>query len=133
MTFENLTIERTGAGYQDQSTTALQGVRARVDAQLSDARRADRNSAPNVGATIESFATSALKSELFNIEKELAARKQFDADFLRLGATQTLAKYGDANYNRYTKEMQDQSTRTTNALEQIARGLTGAGIIQPNR
>jgi hypothetical protein len=29
--------------------------------------------------------------------------------------------------------MQDQSTRTTNALEQIARGLTGAGIIQPNR
>ena len=126
-------IERTGAGYQDQSTTALQGVRARVDAQLGDARRADRNSAPNVGATIESFATSALKSELFNIEKELAARKQFDADFLRLGSAQTLAKYGDANFNRYSKEMQDQSTRTTNALEQIARGLTGAGIIQPNR
>lgn len=126
-------IERTGAGYQDQSTTALQGVRARVAAQLSDAQRADRNSAPNVGATVESFATSAFKSELFNIEKELAARKQFDADFLRLGSAQTLAKYGDANYNRYTKEMQDQSTRTTNALEQIARGLTGAGIIQPNR
>lgn len=126
-------IERTGAGYQDQSTTALQGVRARVAAQLSDAQRADRNSAPNVGATVESFATSAFKSELFNIEKELAARKQFDADFLRLGSAQTLAKYGDANFNRYSKEMQDQSTRTTNALEQIARGLTGAGIIQPNR
>ena len=126
-------IERTGAGYQDQSTTALQGVRARVAAQLSDAQRADRNSAPNVGSTVESFATSAFKSELFNIEKELAARKQFDADFLRLGSAQTLAKYGDANFNRYSKEMQDQSTRTTNALEQIARGLTGAGIIQPNR
>ena len=126
-------IERTGAGYQDQSTTALQGVRARVAAQLSDAQRADRNSAPNVGATVESFATSAFKSELFNIEKELAARKQFDADFLRLGSAQTLAKYGDANFNRYSNEMQDQSTRTTNALEQIARGLTGAGIIQPNR
>ena len=126
-------IERTGAGYQDQSTTALQGVRARVAAQLSDAQRADRNTGRAVGGTVESFATSAFKSELFNIEKELAARKQFDADFLRLGSAQTLAKYGDANFNRYSKEMQDQSTRTTNALEQIARGLTGAGIIQPNR
>jgi hypothetical protein len=126
-------IERTGAGYQDQSTTALQGVRARVAAQLSDAQRADRNTGQAVGGTTESFATSAFKSELFNIEKELAARKQFDADFLRLGSAQTLAKYGDANFNRYSKEMQDQSTRTTNALEQIARGLTGAGIIQPNR
>jgi hypothetical protein len=126
-------IERTGAGYQDQSTTALQGVRARVAAQLSDAQRADRNTGRAVGGTTESFATSAFKSELFNIEKELAARKQFDADFLRLGSAQTLAKYGDANFNRYSKEMQDQSTRTTNALEQIARGLTGAGIIQPNR
>jgi hypothetical protein len=126
-------IERTGAGYQDQSTTALQGVRARVAAQLSDAQRADRNTGQAVGGTVESFATSAFKSELFNIEKELAARKQFDADFLRLGSAQTLAKYGDANFNRYSKEMQDQSTRTTNALEQIARGLTGAGIIQPNR
>ena len=126
-------IERTGAGYQDQSTTALQGVRARVAAQLSDAQRADRETGRAVGGTVESFATSAFKSELFNIEKELAARKQFDADFLRLGSAQTLAKYGDANFNRYSKEMQDQSTRTTNALEQIARGLTGAGIIQPNR
>ena len=126
-------IERTGASYQDQSTTALQGVRARVAAQLSDAQRADRNTGQAVGGTVESFATSAFKSELFNIEKELAARKQFDADFLRLGSAQTLAKYGDANFNRYSKEMQDQSTRTTNALEQIARGLTGAGIIQPNR
>jgi hypothetical protein len=126
-------IERTGASYQDQSTTALQGVRARVAAQLSDAQRADRNTGRAVGGTVESFATSAFKSELFNIEKELAARKQFDADFLRLGSAQTLAKYGDANFNRYSKEMQDQSTRTTNALEQIARGLTGAGIIQPNR
>lgn len=126
-------IERTGAGYQDQSTTALQGVRARVAAQLSDSQRADRAAGAAVGGRAGSFGTDALMNELFNIEKELAARKQFDADFLRLGSAQTLAKYGDANFNRYSKEMQDQSTRTTNALEQIARGLTGAGIIQPNR
>ena len=126
-------IDRTGAGYQDQSTTALQGVRARVAAQLSDSQRADRAAGAAVGGRAGSFGTDALMNELFNIEKELAARKQFDADFLRLGSAQTLAKYGDANFNRYSKEMQDQSTRTTNALEQIARGLTGAGIIQPNR
>jgi hypothetical protein len=129
----SVAIDRAGANYKDQSTTALKGVRDRISSQLQDAQRADRESGGGVGSTGESFATSAFKSELYNIEKELAARQQFNFDFARLGSTQTLAKYGDADYQRYTKEMQDQSTRTTNAIEQIARGLTGAGIIQPNR
>jgi len=125
-------IARAGTSYQDQSATALKGVRDRVANQLAESQRADRNSFAAVGATGESFATSAFRSELYNIERELAARQQFSADYARLGSTQTLAKYGDADYQRYTRDMQDQSTRTTNALEQIARGLTGAGIIQPH-
>lgn len=125
-------IARTGTGYRDQSTTALRGVRDRVASQLSDAQWSDRMQPLAVGGTKESFATSAFASELFNIEKELSARKQFGADFDRMGETKTLAKYGDAEFQRYTRDMQDTSTRTTNAIETIARGLAGTGIIRPN-
>ena len=125
-------IERTGMSYRDQSTTALKGVRERVSSQLQSAELADRQDFASVGKTTESFATSAFKSELYNIDRELEARRQFAADFSRIGEDKTLAKYGDANFQRYSKEMQDTSTRTTNAIEQIARGLTGAGIIKAN-
>ena len=125
-------IERTGMSYRDQSTTALKGVRERVSSQLQSAELADRQDFASVGKTTESFATSAFKSELYNIDRELEARRQFLADFGRIGSDKTLAKYGDADFNRYSKEMQDTSTRTTNAIEQIARGLTGAGIIKAN-
>lgn len=125
-------IERTGTSYQEQSTTALQGVRDRIASQLADAQLADRQQTATVGGTQESFATSAFKSELFKIEKELNARRQFQFDYSRMGSQQTLAKYGDADYQRYTREMQDATTRTTNAMESIVRGLTGAGIIKPN-
>jgi hypothetical protein len=124
-------IGRTGKGYSQQSTTALEGVRDRLNSQLSEISAGSGRAYRDVdqGQDYGGFLVAQLyKGELENVEKELASRKNVAAYAARYGSAAATYKFGDDLAQRALSEISSTAARTTTAVEGIANALKAAGF-----
>lgn len=127
----SISVSRTGTGYTQQSTTALEGLRDRLTGQLSDP-------SPNSGRAIKDatqgqdygawLMASTLKAELTGIENELATRRSVAAYARQYGEQAAVYKFGDDLTNRALADLNSTQQRTATAIESIAKGLKTAGL-----
>lgn len=123
-------IDRVGSGYDAQSTTALEGVIARLRDNLAAAQLADRQQLANVGGTSESFSTSAFRSELYSAQKELDRRREIADYSRRYGEEATIRQYGDTLAEKALRDVRDTGVRTANALEIVVGKLSASPLFK---
>lgn len=119
-----ISISRKGTSYENQSTTALEGVRDRVKAQL-DAVKQENASKPT--SQRNPFIYS-LQSEFDQITRELDARKNIGDYANRFGEDAARRQYGDSLTDRALRDIQDSGTRTANAITEINNRLAQSGL-----
>ena len=118
-------IISSGPGYQSQSTAALQGQRARVASNLSDAEFNDvlgANRSPF--GTLHDASIEQFRNQLAKIDAELALRRTVQNYSARYGEDAAVRQYGDEVTQRAFKDMAATSVRTQNAVEGINTTLT---------
>lgn len=110
-----ITIKRTGQDYEDQTTTALEGVRSRVKSQLDQVRQQNAM----VPVNQRNPAQYALESELAQIDRELAARRNIANFVSKTSEADARFKYGDSLTDRALRSLQDEQTKTRVTMEQF--------------
>lgn len=126
-------VSYTGRNYADQSDASLEGVAARLRAQLSSSygpskpQLADANFQSDYGAWMMA---QMLKDQLAKVEGELEGRRNIRGVIARSGEDAAREKYGDTSTDKALRDMADTSTRSTNALENIERGLRTSKLIR---
>lgn len=121
-----IAVQRTGKGYSSQSTTALEGVRDRLQAQLAapspNTGRAvkDANMGQDYGAWLMAATYTA---ELSSVMRELDQRKSVASYAQRYGESAAIYKFGDDLTNRALADLNSTQQRTTSAVEDIALRL----------
>lgn len=124
-------VQRTGKGYTQQSTTALEGVRDRLLAQLSAP-------SPNTGRAVKDatqgqdyggwLMAATYQAELAGVENELATRRSVASYARQYGEQAATYKFGDDLTQRALTDLASSQSRTTTAVEAIAAGLKAAGF-----
>lgn len=122
----HVAVSRTGKGYSEQSTTALEGVRDRLQSQLSapspNSGRAvkDANMNQDYGGWLMAATYSA---ELNSVMRELDQRKSVASYAQRYGQDAATYKFGDDLTNRALADLNSTQQRTSTAVETIATTL----------
>lgn len=121
-----VSVQRTGTGYSGQSTTALMGVRDRLNASLSEVGAGgrtyrDADQMTDYGGYLTGI---TYKTELAAVEKELAQRREISQYASRFGEDATVRKYGDTLAEKALADVRDTSTRTANAVETLSNQLS---------
>jgi hypothetical protein len=116
-------INRTGAGYQDQSTASLEGVKSRLQSQIAQIERNSFGRAAGVGGNGKPAELYLLQSELYNLTKELQLRRDAAAYAARFGEDAARGQFGDSITNRALQNLATDSTRTASAVENISKRL----------
>ncbi len=119
-----VSISRAGANYDEQSTVALQGTRARLKSRI-DAR----GETPFAGTSQNwdiygAFLNNqALKLEIANIEEVLAKRSEIQGYAARFGDSAARYRYGDEMTDKAVRETRDSSQQAATALIDIQQKL----------
>jgi len=123
-------VQRTGTAYSGQSTTALTGVRDRLNAQLSGISGSGRTyrDADQIQDYGGWLTGTAYKTELYAVEKELAQRREISQYASRYGEQAAVRQYGDDLAQRALKDLNDTSVKTANALTDINQMLKNSGL-----
>lgn len=115
-------IGRTGASYEQQSTTSLEGVRARLRSQ-AEAMRNDTSFASVWSPNAKNPLLYGIQSELAAVERELAQRQAVASYASKFGEQAARFQYGDTIVNRALQDLGESNTRTASAVESIQRKL----------
>jgi hypothetical protein len=121
---EQVEIVSRGQTYQSNSTTALEGTRARVASNLDAAIANDFGRFGGVGGGGSDPAIAQFRNDLAKIDAELALRRTVQSYANRFGEQAAIRQFGDEVTQRAFKDLADTSTRTTNAVETIGNTLT---------
>lgn len=121
-----VTIQRRGSSYEDQSTTSLEGVQARLKKQLDDARQ--RNAATTFAN--KDPMTYALESEFANVTKELQQRAQVGNYAARFGEDAARRQFGDTLTDRALRDMSDATTKSQVLLQNIENRLAASPLFK---
>lgn len=116
-------IGRKGIEYEQQSTTALEGVRARLRGQ-KDAMERDTSFASVFSPNAKNPMLYGIQSELAAVERELKLRREVENFASKFGELETRYKFGDTITNRVLQDITDETTRTAAATESIERQLS---------
>jgi hypothetical protein len=126
-------ITRTGADYDTQSTTALEGTLSRLRSRLNpNGNLPGASSSTNNDIFGGYLNNAAIKPEIRAIEAELARRREVGSYASRYGEDATRFRYGDADTDKALRDMQESTTRSATALEQISNQLSASGIFPRN-
>jgi hypothetical protein len=120
------TVNRTGKGYDAQSDDNIEGVRNRLRADIQQLERdsfGQRGGVGKIGGAGKSPEQYLLESELFNIEKEIAERREVRDYNSRFGEAKTRQKFGDTLTDNALRDWTDQTAKGTAALEDIQQRL----------
>lgn len=120
------TVDRRGKGVDQQSDDSLEGVRNRLrtDVQrLERERFGERGGVGRIGGAGMSPEETLLRSELFNLEKEMRERQEVRDFAGRFGETKARQKFGDTLTDKALRDFNDQQGRATTALEDIQQRL----------
>jgi hypothetical protein len=125
-----VSVTRTGTGYGQQSTTALEGLRDRLNAQLSTVGAGgrtyrDADQMTDYGGYLTG---STYKAELAGVESELAKRAQVTAYARQYGQDATVRQFGDDMANRALSDISSVSNQTKDLLSQINQRLASSGL-----
>lgn len=113
------TISRRGSDYEDQSTTALEGIQSRLKSQLDAVKAKNANSPSNYRDPMQ----FALQNEYERITRELSLRNTIGDYSSKFGEDQARFKYGDALTDRALRELQDVNTKTLITLQDIQQRI----------
>lgn len=119
-------LGRSGQDYESQSTSSLSGALARARAELQRlGNDTSYSSAFAPGQKNPFFYT--LQTEVAAMERELSLRRAVGGYADRYGEDAARFKFGDTVTDRALREMQDASTRSATAIEDIRDRLVGSG------
>lgn len=119
-------FQTIGTPYEGQSTAALEGVRDRVRAQLTQAQQGRFGKIGGVGQigglgpSVEEY---GLQSQLVALEKELAQRRNVGSFANQFGEDAARQQFGDTLTDRALRDLQDTSQRTSIAIQDIQQRL----------
>lgn len=114
-----ITIQRKGQDYESQSTVALEGVRSRVKSQLDAVRQQNAM----VPVNQRNPAQYALESELAQIDRDLAARRNIGSFATKFGEDAARFKYGDTATDRALRAQQEETTKIRVTMEQVLQTI----------
>lgn len=119
-------FESRGTPYEGQSTTALEGVESRIKAQLTQAQQSrfgQIGGVGQIGGLGKSPLEYGLESQLAAVQKELAQRRAVGDVASRFGEDAARQQFGDTLTDRALRDLQDSSTRTSVAIQDIQQRL----------
>lgn len=133
MDFENfyISITRTGASYESQSTASLQGVLGRLTQQLTTVDASGRQiKDADINSDYGGYVTaSVIRGEIAAIQRELTLRTQVQSYANQYGQDAARSQFGDTVASRGLQNISDSSTATSAAVQRIANGLAENGWI----
>lgn len=120
------TLDRRGTEIEGQSTTALEGLRERLRSQLTQAQQerfGQLGGVGQIGGAAKSPFEYGIEQELRNVEREIAQRKSIGSFANRFGEDAARSQFGDTLTDRALRDLQDSSTRTAIAIQDIQQRL----------
>ncbi len=115
-------MSHTGLDYQDQSTTALEGVVERLRNEFSKAAM-DTSGQSAFSPNGHTATYYALQSELFNAQKELSQRQEVASYISRYGEAAATRQYGDTLVQRANDAINAGQQQTNTLLTSIDQHL----------
>lgn len=114
-----ISIKRSGANYEDQSTAGLEGVRDRLKSQLDKVRIENAMAPPSQRNPFE----VSLQSEFDQVTRELNARQNVGDYATRFGEDATRRQYGDTLTERAVRDLRQDTTQTAIAVTKLQQQL----------